>query len=77
MGPGWYDEATGQVNLRPIARELSRGSLEKRTESFAKGDLEIAIATFAMHSDGKVPDGQVEKKQKNGYVSVRSRTNGR
>ena len=38
--------------------------MEKRTESFAKGDLEIAIATFAMHSDGKVPDGQVEKNRK-------------
>ena len=48
--PESYGKATGQVNLRPTARELSRGSLEKRTGSFAKGDLEIVIATFAMHS---------------------------
>ena len=62
--PEWYDKATGQVNLRPTARELSRGSLEKRTESLAKGDLEIVIATFAMHSDGKLPDAHVEKSEK-------------
>ena len=49
-----YEKATGQVNLRPAARELSRGGLEKRTGSFAKGEIEIVIATFAMHSDGKV-----------------------
>ena len=36
----------------------------KRTGSFAKGDLEIVIATFAMHSDGKMPDVQVEKAEK-------------
>ena len=61
MVPEWYDKSIDQVNLRPTARDLSRGSLEKRTDSFAKGDLEIVIATFAMHSDGKVPDVQVEK----------------
>ena len=38
--------------------------MEKRTGSFAKGDLEIVIATFAMHSDGKVPGVQVEKAEK-------------
>ena len=65
-----------QVNLRPAARELSRGSLEKkRTGSFSKGDLEIVIAAFAMHSNGKVPDVKVGKKTENGYASVRSRTN--
>ena len=64
MVPEWHDKATGQVNLRPTARELSKGSLEKRTDSFAKEDLEISIATFLMHSDGKVPDVQVEKAEK-------------
>ena len=57
---GWYEKAIGQVNLRPAARELSRGGLEKRTDSFARSEIEIVIATFAMHSDGKVPDVQVE-----------------
>ena len=32
--------------------------------SFAKGEIEIAIATVALHSDGKVPDVQVEKAEK-------------
>ena len=50
--------------MRPAARELSRGGLEKRTGSFAKGEIEIVIATFAMHSDGKVPDVEVEKAEK-------------
>ena len=38
--------------------------MEKRTGSFAKGDLEIVIATFAMHSDGKFPGVHVEKAEK-------------
>ena len=62
--PEWHDKATGQVNSRPTARGLSRRSLEKRTGSFAKGDMEIVITTFAMHSDGKVPTVQVEKGEK-------------
>ena len=73
--PEWYDKATGQVNLRPTARELSRGSLEKRTDIFAKGDLEIVIATFAMHSDGKVPDVKVEKTEK--WLRQRSKSDER
>ena len=43
--PEWYEKATGQVNLRPTARELSRRGLEKITDSFAKGDIEIVITT--------------------------------
>ena len=62
--PEWYDEGTGQVNLRPTPRELGRGNLKKRTDSFAKGDIEIVIASFVMHSDGKIPDVQVEKIEK-------------
>ena len=72
--PEWHDKATGQVNLRPTSRELNRGNLEKRVDRFVKGDLEIVIAAFAMHSDGKVPDVQVEKAE-NGYADVRSLTN--
>ena len=49
--------------------------MEKRTESFAKGDMEIVIATFAMHSDGKVPDVQVEKAEK--WLRQRSKSDGR
>ena len=30
-------------------------------DSFARGEIEIVIASFAMHSDGKMPDVQVEK----------------
>ena len=44
--PEWHEKATGQVNFRPAARELSRGGLEKRTGSFAKGEIEILIATL-------------------------------
>ena len=36
----------------------------KRMDSFAKGEIEIVIATFALHSDGKVPDVQVGKADK-------------
>ena len=60
----WYEKSTGQVNLRLTARELNKGSLVKRMDSFAKGEIEIVIATFALHSDGKVPDVQVEKAEK-------------
>ena len=56
--------STGQVNLRPTSRDLGRGNLEKRTDSFAKGDIDIALASSAMHSDGKIPDVQVEKIEK-------------
>ena len=62
--PEWYDKGTGQVNLRPTTRDLGRGNLAKRTGSFAKGDIEIVLANFAMHSDGKIPDvhvGEIEK----------------
>ena len=62
--PEWYDKGTGQVNLRPTSRDLGRGSLEKRTDSFAKGEIGIVLASFAMHSDGTIPDVQVEKIEK-------------
>ena len=51
--PEWYDKGTGQVNLRPTSRDLNRGNLMKRADCFAKGDIEIVLASFAMHSDGK------------------------
>jgi hypothetical protein len=73
--PEWYDEGTGQVNLRPTPRELGRGNLKKRTDSFAKGDIEVVIASFAMHSDGKIPDVQVEKIEK--WLRVRSKSDER
>ena len=47
--------------MRPTARGLGRGNLEKKTDSFARGDMDIVLASFAMHSDGKIPDVQVEK----------------
>ena len=59
--PEWYNKGTGQVNLRPTARDLERGYLEKRTESFARGDIDIVLVSFAMHSDGEIPDVQVER----------------
>ena len=62
--PEWYDKGTGQVNLRPTSRDLNRGTLVKRMDSFAKGDIEMVLANFAMHSDGKIPDVQVEKIEK-------------
>ena len=62
--PEWYEKSTGQGNLRPTSRELNRGKLVERMDSFAKGEIEIVIATFALHSDGKVPDVQVEKAEK-------------
>ena len=62
--PEWYDKGTGQVNLRPTSRDLNRGNLVKRMDRFAKGDIEIVLANFAMHSDGKIPDVQVEKIEK-------------
>ena len=36
----------------------------KRMDSFAKGDIDIVLASFAMHSDGEIPDVQVEKIEK-------------
>ena len=54
--------------------DLNRGNLVKRTGSFAKGDIEIVLANFAMHSDGKIPDVQVEKIEKSGYATVRRMT---
>ena len=59
-----YDKGTGQVNLRPTSRDLNRGNLVKRMDSFAKGDIDIVLASSAMHSDGKIPDVQVEKIEK-------------
>ena len=59
--PEWYDKGTGQVNLRPTSRDLNRGNLMKRTDCFAKGDIEIVLASFTMHSNGKIPDVQVGK----------------
>ena len=44
-------------------------------DSFARGGIEIVIATFAMHSDGKVPDVQVEKAEK--WLRVRSKSDER
>ena len=62
--PEWHDKGTGQVNLRPTARDLGRGSLEEMTGSFARGDINIALASFAMHSDGKIPGVQVGEIEK-------------
>ena len=42
---------------------------------FAKGDIEIVLARFAMHSDGKIPDVQVEKIEK--WLRVRSKSDER
>ena len=75
--PEWYDKLTGQVNLRrPTSRDLNRGNLVKRTYCFARGEIELVIATFAMHSDGKLPeDVQVEKAEK--WLRVRSKSDER
>ena len=54
----------GQFNLKPTSRDLGRGNLAKKTGSFTKGDIGIVLANFAMHSDGKIPDVQVEKIEK-------------
>ena len=54
----------GQFNLKPTSRDLGRGNLVKRTDSFAKGDIGIVLASFAMHSDGKIPDVLFEKIEK-------------
>ena len=73
--PEWYGKGTGQVNLRPTSRDLNRGNLMNRMGSFAKGDIEIVLASFAMHSDGKIPDVQVEKIDKR--LRVRSKSDER
>ena len=73
--PEWYDKGTGQVNLRPTSRDLNRGNLMKRMDSFAKGDTEIVLASFAMHSDGEIPDVQVEKIEI--WLRVRSKSDER
>jgi hypothetical protein len=73
--PEWFDKSTGQVNLRPTSRDLNRGNLVKRTGSFARGEIELVIASFAMHSDGKMPDVQVEKAEK--WLRVRSKSDER
>ena len=36
----------------------------KRMDSFAKGDIDIVLASFAMQSDGEIPDVQVGKIEK-------------
>ena len=63
------------MNLKPTSRELARGSFQKRTDCFAKGDIDIVLSTFAMHSDGKIPDVQVEKIEK--WLRVRSKVDER
>ena len=73
--PEWYDKGTGQVNLKPTSRELARGGLQKRTDCFGKGDIDIVLASFAMHSDGKIPDVHVEKIEK--WLRVRSKVDER
>ena len=73
--PEWHDKSTGQVNLRPTSRDLNRGNLVKRTERFARGEIELVIATFALHSDGKMPDVQVEKAEK--WLRMRSKSDER
>ena len=73
--PEWYDKSTGQVNLRPSSRDLNRGNLVKRTGSFARGEIELVIPTFALHSDGKMPDVQVEKAEK--WLRVRLKSDER
>ena len=72
----WFNKSTGQVHLRPTAKDLGKGNLEKRTGSFARGDIEVVLASFAMYSDGKIRDVQVVKVE-NGYVTVQSPKNGR
>ena len=62
--------------MKPTARDLGRGNLEKKIDSFARGDIDIVLASFAMHSDGQIPGVQVEK-LRSGCVSVRSPTNRR
>ena len=47
----------------------------KRTDSFAKGETEIVLASFAMHFDGKIPDVQVDKIEK--WLRVRSKSDKR
>ena len=47
----------------------------KRMGRFARGEIGIVIATFALHSDGKVPDVQVEKAEK--WLRVRSKSDER
>ena len=73
--PEWYEKATGQVNLRPTSKDLNRGNLVKRMDSFARGEIEIVIASFALHSDGKMPDVQVEKAEK--WLRIRSKSDER
>ena len=73
--PEWLDKSTGQVNLRPTSRDLNRGNFLKRKGCFARGEIELVIASFAMHSDGKLPDVQVEKAEK--WLRVRSKSDER
>ena len=40
-----------------------------------RGETELVIASFAMHSDGKMPDVQVEKAEK--WLRVRSKSDER
>ena len=47
----------------------------KRADCFARGEIELVIASFAMHSDGKIPDVQVEKAEK--WLRVRSKSDER
>ena len=64
LAPECYDKGTGRVNLKFTTRDLGRDNLENRTDNFARGDIDIALASFAMHSDRKIPDVQVEKIEK-------------
>ena len=73
--PERFDKSTGQVNLRPTSRDLNRGNLVKRADCFARGEIELAIASFAMHSDGKLLDVQVEKAEK--WLRMRSKSDER
>ena len=47
----------------------------KRTDSFARGEIGLVIPTFALHSDGKMTDVQVEKAEK--WLRVRLKSDER
>ena len=50
--PEWHDKGTGQVNMKPTSRDLGRGNLVKGTDSFAKGDIGIVLASRSAYDEG-------------------------
>ena len=53
--PEWYDNGTGQVNLRPTSRDLNPSNLMKRMDSSRRVILILCLLVLQCTPMGKSP----------------------